>query len=200
MRPLAQSPAGRSTGESLNEHRGARPAGKAGGVSSAYAATADQKQRRDNVFLHLVRGRVDTVGLAALGGDCPGLVCRHPIGLVDPLAARRAARAIRRWGVSRPVRHAGAGRGGRRAGRAAGLDDRGLPSGIRDWSNVAGDYLHRRRACRRALYRGGVIRLQPVDRHPRISAERLCRGVGVGPADVAGGGSGRRGDAQVGAR
>lgn len=50
MRPLAQSPAGRSTGESLNEHRGARPAGKAGGVSSAYAATADQKQRRDNVF------------------------------------------------------------------------------------------------------------------------------------------------------
>lgn len=76
---------GRSTGESLNEHRGARPAGKAGGVSSAYAATADQKQRRDNVFLHLVRGRVDTVGLAALGGDCPGLVCRHPIGLVDPL-------------------------------------------------------------------------------------------------------------------
>ncbi len=27
-------------------------------------------------FLHLVRGR-DTVGLAALGGDCPGLVCRR---------------------------------------------------------------------------------------------------------------------------
>ena len=64
----------------------------------------------------------------------------------------------------------------------------------------ARDDLHGRRASRGALDRGGAIRVQLVDRHPRVSAVRLCGVVGTGLADVAGGGAVRRGNAEVGAR
>ena len=119
------------------------------------------------------RARAAAVG--ALRGHHQGrrpAVIRH---VVDPLPAGCPARAVRRRRLSRHLRHARPGVHRRDHRRAARVDGRHLPRRVRPGPSGPGDDLPRRRALRHPVDRRGPVRLQRLDHHTRLRAERIRR-------------------------